>query len=130
MCFWERFGYAFLFFLCCDGVWIGTNVYRGIYAPIVDTFGDKQWWWYMNAFGCWIASALYIAGHVYDNAATAFLEGAWLGSLVYLVFNLTTVIVAPTWRAPGKYPFTLPVLDTLWGTVLFGSASAVVSAVC
>lgn len=128
MSFGERFGVAFGVIAVCDFIWIFANVKwnRGIYFKVKDTFGDLNTLLYLNAIICWFASALYIAGHIYDDVGTAFGEGAWLGSLVYAVFNLTTSVVAPNWREHG---FLLPIVDTMWGTILFGSASALVFAV-
>ena len=126
MSFRDRFGVAIGFIFVCDLIWIYVNVKWGIYLEVEKTFGDLKRRLIWNAIICWFASALYIAGHPYDNVGTAFGEGAWLGSLVYAVFNLTTSVVAPNWRENG---FLLPIVDTMWGTILFGSASAFVSAV-
>lgn len=126
MRFGERLGVAFLCMAVCDILWIEANNKWGIYNKVKGSFGEFNKLLYINAILCWLASALYIAGHSYDDVGTAFGEGAWLGSLVYAVFNLTTTVVAPNWRAHG---FLLPIVDTLWGTILFGSASAFVSAV-
>jgi uncharacterized membrane protein len=139
MSFGERFGVAIGFIVVCDLIWISVNVKKnwGIYFEVKNTFeikntsevtytSKKIGLLFFNAIICWVASALYIAGHTYDDVGTAFGEGAWLGSLVYAVFNLTTSVVAPNWRAHG---FFLPIVDTMWGTILFGSASAFVSAV-
>ena len=126
MSFRDRFGVAIGFIFVCDLIWIYVNVKWGIYLEVEKTFGDLKRRLIWNAIICWFASALYIAGHTYDNVGTAFGEGAWLGSLVYAVFNLTTSVVAPNWRENG---FLLPIVDTMWGTILFGSASAFVSAV-
>ena len=128
MSFRDRFGVAIGFIFVCDLIWIYVNVKcnRGIYFEVEKTFGKLKKRLIWNAIICWVASALYIAGHPYDNVGTAFGEGAWLGSLVYAVFNLTTSVVAPNWRENG---FLLPIVDTMWGTILFGSASAFVSAV-
>ena len=139
MNFGERFGVALGVIIFCDFIWISVNVIKnwGIYFKVKDTFEIKNTSevTYMSkkivllissSIICWVASALYIAGHPYDDVGTAFGEGAWLGSLVYAVFNLTTLVVAPNWRAHG---FLLPIVDTMWGTILFGSASAFVFAV-
>ena len=128
MSFGERLGVAIGFIVVCDLIWISVNVKwnRGIYFEVEKTFGYLNPLLFFNAIICWVASALYIAGHPYDDVGTAFGEGAWLGSLVYAVFNLTTSVVAPNWREHG---FLLPIVDTMWGTILFGSASAFVSAV-
>ena len=128
MSFRDRFGVAIGFIFVCDLIWIYVNVKcnRGIYFEVEKTVGKLKKRLIWNAIICWVASALYIAGHPYDNVGTAFGEGAWLGSLVYEVFNLTTSVVAPNWRENG---FLLPIVDTMWGTILFGSASAFVSAV-
>ena len=139
MNFGERFGVALGVIIFCDFIWISVNVIKnwGIYFKVKDTFeikntseviymSKKIWLLISSSIICWVASALYIAGHPYDDVGTAFGEGAWLGSLVYAVFNLTTLVVAPNWRAHG---FLLPIVDTMWGTILFGSASAFVSAV-
>jgi uncharacterized membrane protein len=126
MRFGDRLGVAFGVITLCDLIWISANVKWGIYSKVQKTFGDLNSLLYFNAITCWVASALYIAGHPYDDVGTAFGEGAWLGSLVYAVFNLTTTVVAPNWRAHG---FFLPIVDTMWGTILFGSASAFVTAV-
>jgi len=125
MSFGDRLGVAFGFIFVCDLIWIYVNVKLGIYFEVKKTFGYLNPWLFLNAIICWFASALYIAGHTYNDVGTAFGEGAWLGSLVYAVFNLTTSVVAPNWRAHG---FLLPIVDTMWGTILFGSASAFVSA--
>ena len=139
MSFGERFGVALGVIGVCDFIWILVNVKwnRGIYFEVKNTFeikntsevtymSKKIGLLFFNAIICWVTSALYIAGHTYDDVGTAFGEGAWLGSLVYAVFNLTTSVVAPNWREHG---FLLPIVDTMWGTILFGSASAFVSAV-
>ena len=77
---------------------------------------------------CWSLSALYISLHDYENAGISFLEGMWLGSLVYSVFNTTTIIVYPQWVDDSEskicektLPWLRPVLDTLWGSLLFGT---------
>lgn len=125
MIFFARVGYAFLFIATCDILWIGCNSKWGIYAPVLNTFREGHF--FVPAILCWLLGALYAAGHTYSDPATAFGEGAWLGNIIYATFNLTANVIAPTWRSPGTYPYLICVLDTLWGTILFGSVYTLMS---
>ena len=110
-----------------DCIWLSCNSYfaNGIYYSIKENFLSKTVSGFpisvLYALACWIISALYVTGHSYDNLGDAFLEGAWVGSLVYGVFNFTSLVVAPYW---GEFKIR-PIVDTLWGTILFGCAACV-----
>ena len=114
---------VFIFFF--DLLWLVTNTTFewGLYYTLSSQEKDKSWPKFLRKAGlcllCWSISALYIVGHSYSSDANAFLEGMWLGSLVYGVFNLTTVAVMPSWSDT----FYRPYVDTLWGTLLFGCAA-------
>ena len=109
-----------------DGLWlyINTKFKFGVYFIIQDNFESSYGWTYPCSLLCWIISSLYLAGHNYETTEKGFIEGMWIGSLVYGIFNLTTCVVAPYWRKTEAqanfFQRIVPLVDTCWGTILFG----------
>jgi len=113
-----------------DGIWLSVNTKFkfGVYFLIQDNFEPSCAWTYPCSFLCWIISALYLAGHNYETAEKGFIEGMWIGSLVYGIYNFTTCVVAPYWRTSKDGNFfqkIVPIIDTFWGTLLFGIGGSV-----
>ena len=125
MNFGPHFIVVLVFIALFDGLWLFINttfewgLYYALFSQEKDKSCSKSLWKTGLCLLCWSISALYIVGHSYSSDANAFLEGMWLGSLVYGVFNLTTVAVTPSWSSS----FYRPYVDTLWGTLLFGCAA-------
>jgi uncharacterized membrane protein len=117
-------GIHFGFFICCDGLYLLINSQCGFIYPKQTkktyTYVNYDMAYFLhlgfvlfNCLLCWFVSALYIAGHFQDTIEKAAYEGAWLGALVYSVFNATTIVLNDDWKI-----FTA-IIDTLWGTTLF-----------
>ena len=127
MDFGARFGIVFVFLLFVDGLFISSNkkLIYGLYNK--KTIEPSLIWTLPCAFLCWILTSLYVAGHTYESGFDGWVEGIWLGSLVYGVFNLTSCVTAPDWRdSPSDanlFQKTVPIWDTVWGTFLFGAAA-------
>lgn len=120
MDFGVRFAFHLLFLACFDTCWLTLNfgLLRGCIYP--ETAKSKKHFCItvVFCFLCWIASALYLAGHRRDTISESAIEGAWIGSLVYAVFNFTTFIVNADWPV-----LPTAIVDTLWGTGLFSLSS-------
>jgi hypothetical protein len=120
---------VFAVVLVLDTLWLVVNTKwsGGLYYSLMDNFETRIIWTLPCSVGCWIMSALYISAHEYDTPWHGLREGLWLGSLVYGVYNFTTCIVFPPWKEGGDniWQKLRPVIDTLWGVVLFGAAASV-----
>jgi len=120
----SRVGCVFGFVLFLDICWIGCNrFFRGIYHENFASLSIAQ-----NplvlvgaCLGCWLQTALFLCYEQHETPGMAFGRGAWTGSLVYGVFNLTTYSLFDGWRKSWQ----TGVGDTLWGTFLFGLAALV-----
>jgi len=129
--FHVRFGYALLFVSLLDFTWLSINIQweKGVYFKIIRKDYSGMVFSVATVF-LWIVDALFIAGHPGTNAADVFAQGAWLGSLVYLNFNVTAKLVTD-WPAYDYKKGTsinfgqtwVVFLDTLWGTLLLSLAS-------
>lgn len=124
MDFGPSFGIHLLFVVCFDSIWLTLNFKYFSPGFIYPENAKSKLPFSLTivyCFLCWIVSALYLAGHQQDTEVKALVEGAWVGSLVYAVFNLTTLVMNEDWKV-----WRAAIVDTLWGTVLF-SMSALLS---
>lgn len=123
MDFGPSFGFHLLFIFIFDASWLFLNFQffsPGFIYPENSKSKKSRALTAFYCFVCWIVSALYLAGHQQKSETTAIIEGAWIGSLVYAVFNATTLVMNddwPLWRAA--------IIDTCWGTILFSMASLI-----
>ena len=123
MDFGVRFAFNLLFLTCLDICWLRINfkLFPGVIysdnALSQRNFRDL-FTITIACFVCWICSALYLAGHHYDTLLHTAAEAAWIGSLVYAVFNATIYAMNKDW-----FIFPTATVDTLWGTALFTTAA-------
>lgn len=119
MDFGVSFAFHLLFLTCFDTCWLMLN-FKVLRAGLIypDTQKRTLSTTIVCCFLCWITSALYLAGHQQDTLGKSAIEGAWVGSLVYAVFNFTTFIVQANWPI-----LPTAMIDTLWGTILFAVSS-------
>ena len=117
------YGIALVIFLALDALWLGL-VARGFYAERMgELMADPPRWGVAALF-----YAVYIVGLVYFAISTgmngggwqtAALNGALYGFFCYLTYDATNLAVLK------GYDPLLAVVDTIWGTVLTGTVSAV-----
>jgi uncharacterized membrane protein len=111
-----------LAFALIDSLWLST-MYKRLYKPEI---GDMMM---DNGFRLGPAVAfylLYIAGMLVFAVVPAFANGRWqtalvqgamLGFLCYMTYDLTNLATLKSWS------IKVTILDMIWGTVLTGSAS-------
>jgi uncharacterized membrane protein len=119
-----RVGCVFGFIMVLDVCWIGFNrTWRmGIYNENHATLSMAATHQVVIAsLACWLQTALFLCYEEYDTQGMAFGKGAWIGSLVYGVFNLTSFSLFEGWRKSWRTSLG----DTVWGTFLFGMAALV-----
>jgi uncharacterized membrane protein len=127
MDFGASFVIHLLFMSFFDACWLTLNfrfLPRGFIYP--ETAKSKKPIFTTILFSslCWIVSALYLAGHPQDTIGRAAIEGAWVGFLVYAVFNCTIFVINTDW------PFVpTAIVDTSWGTVLFTVSSVLTATI-
>lgn len=116
---------SFQLFIFFDGLWLfyNTKFSDGLYFFLVPKFDTSRRNSLICSISCWLIGAIYINGHIGRNQdlPIAFAEGAWLGSLIYGIYNFTTSVVAPYWSEK----LWVPIIDTMWGSVLFGTVNVV-----
>lgn len=143
MHFFLRSFYTFLIISSLDTCWLFVNLTwkRGVYYWL-----NKEHTSTKNTvakcFLVWVACATYVAGHDYDTSSAAFYEGFWLGFVIYTTFNATASAVtkwpdyigpdpnnaattklknmAPADYIPTPFQKCMPLIDTLWGSILLG----------
>ncbi len=127
MDFGASFAFHLLFMSCFDTCWLTLNfrfLPRGFIYPETAKSKKPISTTVLFCFLCWIVSALYLAGHPQDTIERTAIEGAWVGSLVYAVFNFTTFIMNTDWHF-----LPTAIVDTFWGTVLFAVSSVLTATI-
>lgn len=109
-----------LYVLILDGIWLVSR--RAMYKSMIRNIQHRPLvvhkGWAAVAYALMIAGILFISGPQANHDLTrAAFYGFFLGMLTYGIYNATN---AATLRA---YDRRVAFLDTLWGAVLFSSAT-------
>jgi uncharacterized membrane protein len=112
---------AFLSFLAIDAVWLGVIAPRFYRKYIGHLMAENA-----NLFAAGLFYVLFIAGLTMFVIQPAIKEASWLvaltrgaffGLVTYATFDLTNQAVLKNW------PWTVTLVDMLWGTVLAASVA-------
>ena len=61
-----------------------------------------------------ISVSLFLTYHSYKRKTNYFLSGCLIGFIIYSIYNLTN------YSTIEKYTLKMTILDTIWGTLLYG----------
>jgi uncharacterized membrane protein len=115
------FGMTLLALLAADGVWISSALpmYRAATEAVQNAPMRVRTQYAVVAyvFVCISLAFLAYVAHRIPKRALGFyaLLGAVFGFAVYGIYNFTTAALLT------RYPLRVAIIDTLWGTLLFGS---------
>ena len=105
---------AIILLILLDLIWFSFT--KGIYKKSIENI-TKEPFKTRTYLGLivylFIASA--IAVQLPKTAKEAFIYGLLLGLVIYMVFNLTNMIIFLKW------PLKITIIDTLWGMILCGT---------
>lgn len=111
-------------FIILDSIWFSVSL-KPIYEPtFLDIQGSPLNLRMYRGLVTWFLLALGIRYFAIDNNATKpinFLRGAFLGAIIYGVYNGTN------YATLTKYPISTAIADTLWGAFAMGLCTVISS---
>jgi len=116
-----RFLISFCLFLILDATWL-LCMSKYIYKQFLDERLEKIPFKVGVFMECLyvLISALFISILLYfESYSSAILFGCCIGFLIYATFNITTLVITPSWGQTLPYTWKVPIIDTLWGMFLW-----------
>lgn len=125
---WKLFGIAFIAVLIIDYIWLGfiaKDYYLRSYGSLARTEGGE---FKPIIWAAFIVYILLAAGVVFFALPTAgtdatmvntFLKGAFLGLVIYGVYDMTAMSVIRDW------PLVNSLVDMAWGSFLCGTVTVI-----
>lgn len=108
----------FFFFLFLDLLWFKLYSLKNIYRPVFQKINKKGTFRLWSGILVWIilsiSVSLFLTFHSYERKIYYFLSGCFLGFLIYSVYNFTN------YATIQDYSLKMTIIDTLWGTLLYG----------
>ena len=108
----------FFLFLSFDLIWFKIYGIKNIYNPVFQKINKKKIFRMWSAIMTWIilsiSVSLFLTYHSYKRKINYFLSGCLIGFIIYSIYNLTN------YSTIEKYTLKMTILDTIWGTLLYG----------
>jgi uncharacterized membrane protein len=108
----------FFLFLSFDLIWFKIYGIKNIYNPVFQKINKKKIFRMWSAIMTWIilsiSVSLFLTYHSYRRKINYFLSGCLIGFIIYSIYNLTN------YSTIEKYTLKMTILDTIWGTLLYG----------
>jgi uncharacterized membrane protein len=126
---YKNFAITFIVSLCLfillDFLWFKLYSYKNIYQQQFKSINNGNFplrIWY--GLIVWVLMAITVSWYlsIYKSShLNIFLYGMLLGFLIYGIYNFTNIATIK------KYTLKTSLIDTLWGTILFGTVSLICS---
>lgn len=108
----------FFLFICLDLIWFKVYSLKHIYHPTFKKINKKETFRLWSGILVWIilsiSVSLFLTFHSYKNKLYYFLSGCLIGFIIYSIYNLTN------YATIEYYSLTMTIIDTIWGTLLYG----------
>lgn len=126
--FWFSLILSLILFIILDTIWFQSFSLKYIYYPQFQQINQgpilrrKLWTglftWIVLAF----TAALFVTTFYEEfSPARVFVVGLYIGFAIYFVYNFTN------YATINKYSLRTATIDTMWGSLLFGSVSCITS---
>lgn len=116
---------SFLLFICLDLLWFKLVSYKYVYQSQFKSINKEEFplriW---SGLIVWFLMAITVSTYLSNVDTThlnIFLYGMLIGFLIYGIYNFTN------YATIKKYTIKTTLIDTLWGTILFGIVSLICS---
>lgn len=116
---------SFLLFICLDLLWFKLVSYKYVYQSQFKSINKEEFplriW---SGLIVWFLMAITVSTYLSNVDTThlnIFLYGMLIGFLIYGIYNFTN------YTTIKKYTIKTTLIDTLWGTILFGIVSLICS---
>lgn len=116
---------SFLLFISLDLLWFKLVSYKYVYQSQFKSINKEEFplriW---SGLVVWFLMAITVSTYLSNVDTThlnIFLYGMLIGFLIYGIYNFTN------YATIKKYTIKTTLIDTLWGTILFGTVSVICS---
>ena len=116
---------SFLLFICLDLLWFKLVSYKYVYQSQFKSINKEEFplriW---SGLVVWFLMAITVSTYLSNVDTThlnIFLYGMLIGFLIYGIYNFTN------YATIKNYTIKTTLIDTLWGTILFGIVSLICS---
>ena len=109
-----------LLFLSLDFIWFKVYSLKNIYNPVFEKINQtkKKIFRLWSALLVWIilsiSVSLFLTFHSYKEHLSYLWSGFLIGFIIYAVYNLTN------YSTIQNYSLKMTIMDTIWGTLLYG----------
>lgn len=126
---YKNFAITFIVSLCLfillDFLWFKLYSYKNIYQQQFKSINNGNFplriWYGLIVWALMAISVSWYLSIYKSSHLNIFLYGMLLGFLIYGIYNFTNIATIK------KYTLKTSLIDTLWGTILFGTVSLICS---